>query len=76
MKPYPLPAKPLCMTTEEFAAWNAANAQLWTGRAPSPCTDCLPAFAKAQRLAGTCDFPLGKPSKTDILLRCLWGSAA
>lgn len=46
-----------CFTEGEWEAWADAAVQVnrHTRRVPSPCWDCLPLYAIAQRIAGKCD---------------------
>ena len=53
----------LCMTPDEWAEWKALNGHLhpashsWAG---SPCVDCTPAFAEAQKALYRCNGTPGR----------------
>lgn len=47
--------KPACMDGREYAEWQAHNQRLAQWVAPTPCHDCIAAFAVEMRMEGRCD---------------------
>jgi len=44
-----------CMTDSEWHLWSMLNAELPPAERQTPCHDCTPEYAKAERKAGRCD---------------------
>lgn len=49
--------KPACMDDAEYAAWTVQNESIYaqSHQAPSPCHDCVTAFALEMRAVDRCD---------------------